>query len=72
MMRLVIDRFEGAYAVCEDENKNMVAVLKTKLPEDAKEGSVLKTAGESIIVDQAETNYIKKRIKEKMDAMWDE
>ena len=34
-MRLVIDRFEGAYAVCEDENKNIVNILKARLPKDA-------------------------------------
>lgn len=70
-MRLVIDRFEGVYAICEDENKNMVAVIKTNLPAEAKEGSVLKTAGKSIIVDHDEANHIRKRIKEKMDTMWD-
>lgn len=70
-MRLIIDRFEDAYAVCEDENKNMVNVLKAKLPEDAKEGSILIMTYESIIVDHKETDCRKKKIKEKMDGMWD-
>ena len=71
-MRLIIDRFEGDYAVCEDENKNMVNVLKAKLPKDAEEGSVLETTDVLIIVDHKETDRIKKRIKEKMNGMWDD
>lgn len=70
-MRLIIDRFEGAYAVCEDENKNMVNILKAKLPKDAEEGSVLRLTDESIVIDRSETDYRGKRIKEKMDGLWD-
>lgn len=70
-MRLIIDRFEGAYAVCEDENKNMVNILKTEIPKNAKEGSVLEMTGESITVNYNETDCRKKKIKGKMDSMWD-
>ncbi|NLX71414.1 MAG: DUF3006 domain-containing protein [Clostridiales bacterium] len=70
-MRLIIDRFEGDYAVCEDENMNMVNIEKTKLPEDAREGFVLIVQGGRIKIDYDETAERKKRIKEKMDSIWD-
>lgn len=70
-MRLIIDRFEGTYAVCEDENKNIVSIPKEELPKDAEEGSVLKITDESIAVDHSETYNREKRIREKMDGMWD-
>lgn len=70
-MRLIIDRFEGVYAVCEDDNGNMVNVLKANLPEGAKEGSVLQVADGMITVDHDETNNRKERIKEKMNSLWE-
>ncbi len=40
-MKLIIDRFEGDYAVCEREDKTMMDIERSKLPEGVKEGSVL-------------------------------
>lgn len=37
----IIDRFEGDYAVCEDETKATFDIPKTLLPADAKAGDVL-------------------------------
>lgn len=71
MVKLIIDRFEGDYAVCEDENKNIVSVLKAKLPKYAEEGSALEITDGFITVDQKETACRKKIIKEKMDGLWD-
>lgn len=41
MKKYVIDRFEGNYAICEDENKTMSKVPKYKLPLGCKEGDIL-------------------------------
>lgn len=70
-MRLIIDRFEGEHAVCEDENRNMINILKSELPKGAFEGSVLDVKDGMIIVDHIETINREKRIKEKMAGMWD-
>jgi len=40
-MRLIVDRFEGDFAVCENENKEMINVCRSELPADVKEGDVL-------------------------------
>ncbi len=70
-MRLIIDRFEGGYAVCEGDNKKMINILRGRLPEDAEEGSVLITAGGSIMFDMEETRRRSGRIKDKMNDLRD-
>ncbi|PJI08065.1 MULTISPECIES: DUF3006 domain-containing protein [Clostridium] len=40
-MKVIIDRFEGEFAVCEKEDRKMINILKDKIPEGAKEGTVL-------------------------------
>lgn len=39
---LIIDRVEGAYAVCEQPDGTMVKISQDLLPENAKEGDCLK------------------------------
>jgi hypothetical protein len=70
-MRLIVDRFEGSYAVCEDEEKNMVSILKAELPDDAKEGSVLICDNGIIYVDNAQTAERAEKIKKLMDDLWE-
>jgi hypothetical protein len=41
MKKYTIDRFEGNYAVCEDEKKVIIKIPKYKLPLECKEGDVL-------------------------------
>ncbi|WP_053955463.1 DUF3006 domain-containing protein [Inediibacterium massiliense] len=70
-MYLVIDRFEGSYAICEDEEKNMISMEKEKLPKEAKEGDVLFVSEERIIIDYEETNKRKKEIEKIIDDLWE-
>jgi hypothetical protein len=70
-MKLIIDRFEGEYAVCEDEQKNMVNILKSYLPDGVKEGAVLISNGDSISVDYLQTNERASEIKKLMEDLWD-
>ena len=41
MRKLIIDRFEGDFAVCETEDLEFVNFPKAVLPLDAKEGDVI-------------------------------
>lgn len=41
MEKLILDRFEGDYAVCEREDGTLTDVLRTLLPADAAEGDCL-------------------------------
>ena len=40
-MRFIVDRIEGHFAVCEDENMQMKDIPLADLPEDIREGNVL-------------------------------
>lgn len=41
MRTLTIDRLEGIYAICEDENQKFFAIELSELPKGAKAGDVL-------------------------------
>lgn len=50
-MKLMIDKFEGNYAVCETEDKKMINFDINKLPSGVKEGDVLILCGDDIKID---------------------
>ncbi len=64
-MKLIIDRFEGEYAVAEMPDGKMVNVPKILLS-DAKEGDVVE-----ITVNKNETQKIKDEISELMESVWE-
>lgn len=64
MMMLSIDRFDGAYAICEGDNEKLYAIEKSELPMGAKPGDVLKLSSDgSLTLDEDETKRRKERIK---------
>ena len=66
-MHMIIDRFEGDFAVLEMAGGVMVNVPKTIIPPDAKEGSVL-----VIQVDTKETEVQLNKVTELMEEIWDD
>lgn len=62
-MKLVIDHFEGNYAVCQKEDNNMINIEMAKLPLKIKVGDVLCVVEDYITVDVEETVIRKKGIK---------
>ncbi len=72
MRTLVIDRFEGKYAVCEDEKQRLFTIAVEKLPPDAGEGSVLLISEEGkLLLDAGETARRRKRIAEKQRGIFE-
>lgn len=69
--RLIIDRIEGEYLICEDQNKKMVKIRKEKAPAEAKEGMVIVFQGDKIIIDYEESKKLKKEIEDLMEDMWE-
>ncbi|WP_333859046.1 DUF3006 domain-containing protein [Clostridium sp.] len=69
-IKVVIDRFEGPYAVCEKEDRTMIDIKRIKLPSNAKEGCVLIIEGDKIIMDVGETERRKKHIESLTKNMW--
>lgn len=69
-MKVVIDRFEENYAVCEKEDRTMINLEKKLLPSEAKEGDVLVLQNGAISIDKAATQKRKNEIDDLMEDMW--
>lgn len=68
---LVVDRIENNIAVCENRKSGEIIELDvSKLPEEIKEGTVLKYENGIYKIDLEEQKKIEDRIKEKMKNIW--
>lgn len=66
MRQMIIDRFEGKYAICEGEADQYFAIDMAELPKEAKAGCVLEIDNEgNLSVNEKETEARKQRILEK-------
>jgi hypothetical protein len=65
VVRVIIDRFEGDYAIVELADKRTLALPKQLLSRDAREGDVIK-----IEIDEIETKKRKAIISELMGKVW--
>lgn len=65
MRKLIIDRFEGDFAVCETEDLEFINIPNAALPEGAKEGDVL-----TISLDKEETESRKEKIEGLMNSLF--
>lgn len=69
--KLVIDRFEGNIAICEDINtKKIYEIDRNQLPSNAKESNVIQYKDGKYQIDTQLENKTSKRIKKKMDDIW--
>ena len=69
-MKVIIDRFEGKFAVCEKEDRKMIDIEKSRIPTTAKEGDVLNIDNDIITIDDVETQKRKKEIEELTRDLW--
>lgn len=69
MMFYTIDRFEGDYAVLEDDDENRVNVKRALLPVTAKESDVLDFDGETYTVNAEETEKRRQSVIEMLRKM---
>ena len=65
--KITIDRIEGNFAVCEDENKNMIDIPVSIMPSGAHEGSVYEIGFTELKNEEIER---KKRISDKANKLW--
>lgn len=65
-MDVIIDRFEGDFAVVELETREMVDLPRKLVPTDAVEGDVLE-----IKVNKKETESRRKRIEKLCEDLWE-
>ena len=70
MRILVIDRFEGTYAICEDKDQKFFAIETNELPAGATEGTVLEIDDEGVIrVNEEKTAARRSKIKKLQDKL---
>ena len=70
---LVIDRFEGNLAVCENrETGEMMNIDISKLPENIEEGDVLKLENNKYQIDEEKRKEIEDRITNKLQDLFEE
>ncbi|MBU3158088.1 DUF3006 domain-containing protein (plasmid) [Clostridium estertheticum] len=70
-MKVIINRFEGSYAVCEKEDKTMMDINSIDLPFEAKEGDVLVLDNNIITIDVEETKKRHRDIQILTDDLWE-
>jgi len=69
---LIVDRFEGGFAVCEQEDSTMVDVNVKFLPEGTKEGDVLRVENGVYAIDADATLERTKHIRQLMGELWED
>lgn len=68
---MIIDRFEGDYAVCEREDKFFVNIEKKYLPGKCCEGDVLIYDEGKYIIDRKSTQERHDKIRKLMDELFE-
>ena len=67
---LIIDRFEGDYAVCECETGEFVSIRRNLIAEDAKEGDIIVWIDASYLVDSEKSTARKQNIRKKANRLF--
>ena len=73
---VIIDRFEGTFAICEGEGHGkdvkMYAIETVELPQGAKEGDVLEISDSGELrIDAQATASRRSKIRKMQDSLWE-
>lgn len=71
-MELIVDRLEEEYIVCEDENKNIVNILKDEVEDEVKEGDIIIFVDGKYIVNKEKTKDRKEYIQDLIKDLWED
>lgn len=69
-MDVIVDRFEGDFAICERPDRQMIEIKKNELPPNVKEGDVLTISGDKITLNLKKREAREAHIKKLMDNLW--
>lgn len=61
--RYIIDRFEGETAVCETQDEETIAINRADLPDNVREGTVIRRENGTYVADEQETKSRQERIR---------
>lgn len=67
---IIVDRIEGAFAVCEMDDKSMQNIALAELPVGVKEGDVLAVENGAYVIDVKQTKERSERIAQKMNRLF--
>lgn len=67
----IVDRFEGEFAICEDENKKMHQIKKVELPKDVREGDCIRRIENGYVIDIEATKERKEKISKLMSSLFE-
>ena len=71
MQFFCIDRLDGGYAICENDDGEAFEIELSRLPSGVREGDVLEMSdGGKIELSQEETQRRRKKIKDLEDSLW--
>lgn len=70
-MKGIIDRFEGDYAVVEFDGRQMNDIRIRDLPVGVKEGDVIRLLDGKYVLDELETERIKKETVAMFEKLWE-
>lgn len=71
-MELIVDRLEEEYIVCEDENKNIVNILKNEVEDEVKEGDIIVFVDGKYIINKEKTKNRKEYIQDLIKDLWED
>ena len=71
MRKLYIDRFEGTFAICENDDQQAFAIPKNEMPSEANEGDVIIISDNAeITIDKEETKSRKQKLFGMQKRLW--
>ena len=68
----IVDRIEGAYVVCEREDKSFVDIKKSLFPDNVKAGDVVYEEQGKYVICKEETKKRSEKINHLMNALWED
>lgn len=72
-MEVIIDRFEGDFAVCEKQaNGEMIDIPREQLPKEVKEGDYLKITDGGVTIHPEKRKEREERIQDLMNELWED
>ena len=67
---IIVDRIEGAFAVCEMDDKSMQNIALSEHPAGIKEGDALAEDNGTYVIDAKQTKERSERIAQKMNRLF--
>lgn len=67
---IIVDRIEGAFAVCEMDDKSMQNIALSELPAGIKEGDALAVDNGTYVIDAKQTKERSECIAQKMNRLF--